>query len=201
MQEDSYHHYIPRFLLRNFAIDKYERRFESNIKQQKMKGPKKKKGVKQQKKNKAKVDLLQTYDRKNDQLGVSLISRTYGHKNMYKDLNYNDVMHVEKELSKLENRASNVIQNIIKTSQTESQVVLFRRDLEDLRKFLFVMNYRNSTRWVQFTDKKFDSITGLEVETFMQQNNLQSTREVWLQNIRETMATPHDEVKDNLKIV
>jgi hypothetical protein len=49
---DQYHHYIPRFLLRNFAIDKYERIFESNIKQQKKKSQK-------SQKNQRKAELLQ----------------------------------------------------------------------------------------------------------------------------------------------
>ncbi|KAG9302056.1 hypothetical protein G9A89_021100 [Geosiphon pyriformis] len=29
--EDQYHHYIPRFLLRNFAINNYERIFSQSI--------------------------------------------------------------------------------------------------------------------------------------------------------------------------
>jgi hypothetical protein len=55
---------------------------------------------------------------------------------MYKDLNSKDVMHVEEKLSKLERRASETIHNIIKASRMENQVVLLRRDLEELRKFL-----------------------------------------------------------------
>ncbi|CAB4481612.1 hypothetical protein RhiirA5_448560 [Rhizophagus irregularis] len=184
---DQYHHYIPRFLLRNFAIDKYERIFESNIKQQK-------------KKNRRKAELLQTYDRNKDQLGVYLISRTYGYQNMYKDLNNKDVMHVEERLAKLERRASETIHNIVKASRVENQVVLLRRDLGELRKFLFIMNYRNCQRWSQFTDEKFDSITLSMVKTFMQQHNLQKPKEVWLQNISEILDTPHEEVGNNQKI-
>ncbi|CAI2178047.1 10662_t:CDS:1 [Funneliformis geosporum] len=198
---EQYHHYIPRFLLRNFAIDKYERIFESNINQQKRKGQKKNKGPnKQKKKRQRKAELLQTYDREKDQLGVSLISKTYGNPNMYKDINNEDAMHVEEKLSKLEKRASETIRNIVKTSQMENQVVLFRRDLEDLRKFIFIMNYRNGQRCFQYTNDIFDRPTKSMVKAFMHQHNLQRPAEVWLQNIREILDTPYSEVKDNQKI-
>ncbi|RGB34051.1 hypothetical protein C1646_761013 [Rhizophagus diaphanus] len=116
---------------------------------------------------------------------------------MYKDLNNKDVMHVEERLAKLERRASETIHNIVKASRMENQVVLLRRDLEDLRKFLFIMNYRNCQRWSQFTDEKFDSITLSMVKTFMQQHNLQKPKEVWLQNISEILDTPHEEAGEN----
>uniref|UniRef100_A0A1D1YZY9 Myosin-14 n=1 Tax=Anthurium amnicola TaxID=1678845 RepID=A0A1D1YZY9_9ARAE len=200
----QYHHYIPRFLLRNFAIDKYERKFEGNInnvKQRKKKGQKGNKDFKKQKReDQRKAELLQTYDREKNQLGVSLISKTYGHWNMYKDLNNEHVMHVEEKLSKLEGQASKTIQDILKASQVQNQVVLLRKGLEDLRKFLFVMNYRNGHRWSQYANENFDSVTKSMVKTFMREHNLQRPEEVWLQNIREILDTPHEKVKDNQKI-
>ncbi|CAG8663113.1 12187_t:CDS:1 [Acaulospora morrowiae] len=194
----QYHHYIPRFLLRNFAIDKYERIFEGNIKQQQRKGQRKNKGFKKESRRKA--EILQTYDREKDQLGTSLIGETYGYRDMYKDFNNKDVMHVEERLSKLEGIASKTIKYILKESQEQNQVVLFRKNLEDLRKFIFIMNYRNDNRWRQFTGDNFDPITKLMVKDFMQQQNLKRPEEVWLQNIREILDTPHHEVKDNMKI-
>ncbi|CAG8665941.1 4351_t:CDS:1 [Funneliformis caledonium] len=186
-QTEQYHHYIPRFLLRNFAIDNYERIFESNINQQK-------------KKSQRKAELIQTYVREEDQLRVSFISKTYGRTNMYKDINNEDAMHVEAKLSKLERSVSETIRNIVKTSQMENQVILLRKNLEDLRKFIFIMNYRNSQRYFQYANDKFDIPTKLMVTTFMQQHNLQRPAEVWLQNIREILDTPYSEVKDNEKI-
>ncbi|CAG8830462.1 27364_t:CDS:1, partial [Racocetra persica] len=58
----------------------------------------------------------------NDQFGISSVSKTYGIKNMYKDFNYkDDVMRVENKLSVLEMQASDIIHNIVNTSQKESQ--------------------------------------------------------------------------------
>ncbi|KAG9302082.1 hypothetical protein G9A89_021126 [Geosiphon pyriformis] len=193
--EDQYHHYIPRFLLRNFAINNYERIFVSKEKLFKQKNQK------QNFRNKNKAEaLLQIYDRKIGQLGISLVAKTFGYLNMYKDLNHEDAMHVEDKLSKLEEKASKVVRDIIKASQVESQIVLVRRDLSNLRKFLFVMNYRNRHRWAQFSNESFDILTLLMVKKFMREQKLKKPQELWLQNIREILETPHEEIKDNLRI-
>ncbi|CAG8546830.1 1548_t:CDS:2 [Diversispora eburnea] len=161
MQKDQYHHYIPRFL-RNFAINTYERMVVSNEKLFK------KKEHKRNFKNKNKSEaLLQTYDRTLGQLGTSLIGKTYGYTNMYKDFDHEDMMPVENKLATLEMQASKVIHDIVRASQKESQVVL----------------------------------TLPIVEKFMLECKLQSTREVWLQNIREILDTKHKDIKDNLQIL
>ncbi|RHZ47780.1 hypothetical protein Glove_567g27 [Diversispora epigaea] len=191
-KKGPYHHYIPRFILRNFAIDNYERVFVSS-----------KKIFNQHQKfwlNKRKGELLQTYDRTENKLGFSLIPKTYGYENMYKDLNHEDAENVEKKLAKLEGQSSKVIRDIIEASKGKSHIILLRKDLEDLRKFLFIMNYRNPYRRIQYTDKIFDPITWSMVENFMKEHNLQSPPEVWLQNVREILESPHEDVKDNPRI-
>ncbi|CAG8457637.1 11959_t:CDS:1 [Diversispora eburnea] len=190
-EKGSYHHYIPRFILRNFAIDNYDRVFVNN-----------KKIFNQNKKfwKKRREELLQTYDRIVDELEFSLISKTYGCKNMYKDFNHEDAENVEKKLAKLEGQSSKVIRDIIEVSEREIHITLLRKDLEDLRKFLFIMNYRNPYRRIQYTDKIFDPITWSMVKNFMKGRNLQSPLKVWLQNVREILETPHEDVKDNPRI-
>ncbi|CAG8434266.1 11188_t:CDS:1 [Scutellospora calospora] len=194
MSQDQYHHYIPRFILRNFANDKYERIFVSD---KKLFNKKRKKILLSKKKS----ERLQTYDRSNDQLGISLIAKTYGFKNLYKDLNHDDTMRVENKLSKLENEASNVVRDIITASQQDkSHIVLLRKNLANLRKFLFIMNYRKTSRKDQFLKEEFDIPTLLELKNFMKQNNIQNSQEVWLQNIDEILDTPHQDVKNNEQI-
>ncbi|CAG8543552.1 10717_t:CDS:2, partial [Acaulospora colombiana] len=70
----------------------------------------------------------------NDQLGISSIGKVYGFVNMYEDLNSENVMHVERGLGDLEDKAAKVHANIINESQEKDQVALSRKDLEDLRK-------------------------------------------------------------------
>ncbi|CAG8457570.1 11955_t:CDS:2 [Diversispora eburnea] len=119
---------------------------------------------------------------------------------MYKDLNHEDAEHVEKKLANLEGQSSKVIRDIIEASKGKSDVMLLRKDLQDLRKFLFIMNYRKLHRRNQFANKIFDPPTLNMVENFMKERNLQSTREVWLQNVREILETPHEDVPDNPRI-
>ncbi|CAG8585982.1 2605_t:CDS:2 [Cetraspora pellucida] len=163
MQKDEYHHYIPRFILRNFAIDNYERIFTSNRKQFNQ----------NQKfwKTKKKGESLQIYDRDKDQLGISSIARTYGDINMYKDLNHDDTMHVEKKLANLEEKASKVVRDIIEASQINGQI-----------------------------DNRFDIVTESMIKSFMQEHNLENPQEVWLQNVREILDTPHEDVETNLRV-
>ncbi|CAG8504440.1 25257_t:CDS:1, partial [Racocetra persica] len=125
-EKNQYHHYIPRFILRNFAINKYERIFVSNV----MVSKKQKQNFKKKNKEDA---LLQVYDRKNNQFGISFVSKTYGIVNMYKDFNHEDAMRVEGKLSTLETQASNVIHNIVNASQNGNQVDLSSTDLNNLR--------------------------------------------------------------------
>ncbi|CAG8440861.1 1001_t:CDS:1 [Dentiscutata heterogama] len=182
------HHYIPQFILRTFAIDNYDRKFVMSPNYQLQALP--------YKNNKNQL-CLQTYNRMDNQLGISLIKDTYEYEYMYIDLNNENAMHVEKELSVLEGKASKVIRDIIEKSQSESQIVLFRKDLSELRKFLFIMDYRKPHRCSQFNREKFDHPTWLRVQEFIRSCNLQNAREVWLQNITQILKTPHKEVKDN----
>ncbi|CAG8738122.1 11371_t:CDS:1 [Dentiscutata erythropus] len=193
MQKDQYHHYIPRFILRNFAINSHERIFESNGTLSK----KQKKIFKKKNKDNA---LLQVYNRNNNQFDISPVSKTYGITNMYEDFNHENVMQVEKKLCKLETQASDVIHNIVNASQKENQVILSSTSLDNLRKFLFIMNYRKPHRWSQFINEDFDIYTLLSLKKFMQDNNIQYPREVWLQNIREIIDTTNKDIKNNLRI-
>ncbi|CAB4396870.1 unnamed protein product [Rhizophagus irregularis] len=95
--QNQYYHYISRFLLRNFAISNYERIFVNND------NLFKKKRYRQNFKNKNKgAVLLQTYDRNKSQFGVSLVAKTYGIENMYKNFKHKDIIRVEEKLAELE---------------------------------------------------------------------------------------------------
>ncbi|CAG8629600.1 9054_t:CDS:1 [Paraglomus brasilianum] len=179
----------------NFAINNYGRIFVGNDKLYKEK--KHKRNFKDWNKKEA---LLQTYDKKNGQIINSLVREIYGYMNMYKDLDNEDVMYVEKKLSTLEGKASRMVRDIINASQTENEIVLIRKHLENLRKFLFIMNYRNRQRWSQFADEKFDSTTWALLQKHMEEHKLKKAHEVWLQNIRGILETPHNDIKDDSRI-
>ncbi|CAG8721835.1 22325_t:CDS:1 [Dentiscutata erythropus] len=193
MQKDQYHHYIPRFILRNFAINNHERIFVSN-------GTLSKKQKQRFKETNKKDALLQVYYINSNQFDTSPVSKTYGNINMYKDFNHENVMRVEDKLSKLEMQASDVIRNIVNASQNENQVVLSSTSLNNLRKFLFIMNYRKPHRQSQYINQDFDLRTWPLITKFMQDYKIQHTREVWLQNIREILDTTDKDIRNNLQI-
>ncbi|KAF0548956.1 hypothetical protein F8M41_025578 [Gigaspora margarita] len=193
MEKDQYHHYIPRFILRNFAINNHERIFMSN-------GTFSKKQKQRFKEKNKKDAFLQVYYKNSNQFDTSLVSKTYGNMNMYKDFNHENVMRVEDKLSKLEMQAADVIHNIVNASQKGNQVVLSSTSLDNLRKFLFIMCYRKPHRWSQFINEDFDIYTLAPLKKFMQDYNLQHPREVWLQNIREILDTTHKDFNNNLRI-
>ncbi|RIB16220.1 hypothetical protein C2G38_2091493 [Gigaspora rosea] len=120
--------------------------------------------------------------------------------NMYKDFNHESVMRVEDKLSKLEMQASEVIRNIVNASQNENQVVLSSTSLDNLRKFLFIMNYRKPHRQSQYINQDFDLRTWPLITKFMQDYKIQHTREVWLQNLREILDTTNKDIRNNLQI-
>ncbi|CAG8625217.1 9359_t:CDS:2 [Scutellospora calospora] len=138
MQKDQYHHYIPRYILRNFSINNYERIFTNNKKQSVSNEKQFRKQFKKKNKEEA---LLQVFDRAKNQL-------------------------IEIKLSDLERRASNVIRDIVNASQKDCQVVLSSNDLDDLRKFLFIMDYRKPHRLSQFINEDFDNNTKPLMEKF-----------------------------------
>lgn len=114
---DEYHHYIPQFILRKFNI-------KENVK--------KKKNIK-----------IKYYDIKDNKLEICKTIRKYGVYNLYKDLNSKKVMEVEKELSKLENKCSNIINTIIKSNK---HIEIKKKNLDELMKFLYIMMYRKKIK-------------------------------------------------------
>lgn len=164
----QYHHYVPRFILRNFAID------DHHVK------PSDRKRIK-------------TYSIENKISLVKSIAKSYGKVDMYKDINNkNDVMFVEKELCKLENTSSRIILRII-TCETKMFTVT-RSELRDLKKFLFIMLYRSNSRRNQYIDGNFDAITKEDINLYMKYNNFSTYSEVWIDNIKKIMSLSHEDI-------
>lgn len=129
------------------------------------------------------------------------IGKNYGIYDMYADKRRDDVNHIEKKLSILENDASDAIRLISQGSEAEQKVALRRAQVNCLRTFLFVMAYRLPSRLAQFKNAAFDSRTKAGVEKFMVEHNLSAFEDVWLQNLSEFVDTPLWLVPVNPKIL
>lgn len=105
-------------------------------------------------------------------LGTPL-GRAYGFYDMYKNegSDQSNLYQVEELFSKLESNAAKVIAKLHDAIAgpnvaTHTAVTLLRAEVNTLRKFLFLIDYRSGRRMTQFLEEKFDRKTRVEVETF-----------------------------------
>lgn len=130
MKDSQYHHFIPRFILRNFASSS-----------QPPAGPSQSSKRRQKKRRDA---FINSIDLESGDIGPSWISEEFGIRDMYREGNKDDAFELEKRLSELERQAAEIIQRAIDTFATPGNVLrLHRGDRDCLRKFFFLMKYRN----------------------------------------------------------
>jgi hypothetical protein len=125
------------------------------------------------------------------------IGNVYGVKNLYKDVrNVDDVHEIEKKLSVLESRAARVVSTILAATGTSS-CNLVRKNLIDLRKFLFIMHFRSSRLSSEYFKERSDSVhrPGLEwLQAYKKKHGLESETEMWLHTLRYYLDTPHQDL-------
>ncbi|THH29429.1 hypothetical protein EUX98_g4749 [Antrodiella citrinella] len=111
--------------------------------------------------------------------------------------------HVEELFSKLNREAGKIIARLHDTINAShdapsSVPVIFRRaQVNTLRKFLFLIEYRSGC---QFVGEKTDMNMRHEVEAFRQKHRLDN-RVVWMTNLRNILESEHWEIPDNDKIL
>ena len=172
----QYHHFIPRFLLRNFAVFKNP----GNVRPRTGRGKKKPAPA---------PSRLNTLDFAAGALIQEDVARTFGFVDMYRDINASasDPYDLEKRLSRLENDAARIIADIKRAHDSgRENVHLKRSDKDLLRRFLFIMHYRNTTlagRYEKSTEE-YDLDDREMMLSYMQKHAFRTPRDVWLSNIR-----------------
>ena len=134
-QGSQYHHFIPRFLLRNFASFKHPGKV----------APKTSKG---KSKAAAKPKKLSILDLKAGDFKQGDVDDTFGIVDLYRDFDKidRDKQKLERELSALEDAASKILRSVKdKYEAGMERVQLIRKDKDLLRRFLIIMMYRNTT--------------------------------------------------------
>lgn len=103
---------------------------------------------------------------------VTSISRNYGIEDLYVDASQEDRNHIEKKLSSLESDTAQVIRLIVDAGKAvkTQPVVLERRQLNTLRKFLFTMSFRHTDRAAQFNNNAFDPLTQRSLNQHIAEN-------------------------------
>ncbi|KAG0001463.1 hypothetical protein BGZ80_009358 [Entomortierella chlamydospora] len=162
--QSQYHHYIPRFILKNFSDGSHGMEGDPQIK---------------------------IHDVRSQRSSQMNIGKVYGVQNMYRDLKSDDCMQFEKLLGKLDSSAEKFVNKILSGSR---DLPLTRAGLLEFKKFLAIMMYRSECRRKQYTEDLFDMPTRLSILRHMRLNNIGSMQEVWFENLKWIIKTSMDDI-------
>ncbi|KAJ3505450.1 hypothetical protein NLJ89_g7409 [Agrocybe chaxingu] len=185
--KDLYHHFIPRFILRQFQVFPAGQ-LELN--------PRVRaewplwKGGRARKKGGQRVCY---YNITTGTLELRGLARIYGRPNLYRDLKDPvDVHSLEHALAGLEQASCFIIKSI-HSSLPVSSFSLPRKDLATLRKFIFLMHYRNDAfSLAYFSDKNpKEPHLGEWMRKFKVSRQLDAETDIWLTGLRYYLETPH----------
>ncbi|GAW21062.1 hypothetical protein ANO14919_105750 [Xylariales sp. No.14919] len=180
----EYQHFVPQFILRNFA-HKYT-------------GPQRsKKG-----KNKKKDDsifrgefVVNNVNLKADPIAIeeTKVKRILGQYDMYQDtaLPAAQRRQIETMLGKLEAHVSTIFRKMTKAFDAgDPSVWVTREERNAIRKFLFILKYRGSTfhnRFYHENPDQYDANDKSRLQTYMEKNSLKRPVDVWFHNLKTIM--------------
>jgi len=183
----QFHHYLPRFVVRRW---RQEVKILPSPGHKTEGSHKKSRGYKQ--------ELINSYDIRSDTLhmGTTDLGKTFGIIDLYKDsADPEDVNRVEKAFSKLESDTAVVFKILADAEERGcSAVELLRSQLNTIRKFLFLLFYRNGVHSRQFIEGRFDPVTEDVVKQYVVRYGLADARAVWLRNLALLLEDEHWEV-------
>ncbi|KAL8648221.1 MAG: hypothetical protein Q9226_006083 [Calogaya cf. arnoldii] len=169
--QSQYRHYMPQSLLRNYAVHKdgYQPSTE-----------KKGKGKSTPPQN---LDLL---DLKLGELKQTSLNSYFGLQDMYRDFDKTntDQHKLEKQLSRLEEEASQILHTVkTRFEAGKTEIQLSRKEKGKLRKFLFIMLYRD-TLYSHYNKSKeeHDDVDREDMLQYMEQKGFKQPRDVWFAN-------------------
>jgi hypothetical protein len=189
--QSQYHHFIPRFILKNFSHE-YRSLHNSKPATGRKKGNKKIKLY-------PSTQVLPIIDLEGEvpELSLSPVSRTFGLMNMYRDVsNASNHNYLEEELGKLESRVSSIIAHIKKAFESQKTGFTMSRDQRDmLRKFLFIMKYRGPGYHRRFhgdESGKYKEDDAELLKIYMQEKGYQNPVDVWFESIKTILGLKLD---------
>ncbi|KAI6120559.1 hypothetical protein EV401DRAFT_1859687, partial [Pisolithus croceorrhizus] len=175
-KSDQYHHYIPRFILRRYQV-----------------GPVRSKAERQRLFRKTGVapEYVHYWDVAQGTLDVRPIGQVYGVQNLYRDCkNTENVNVVEQKLSALECTAAAVISKLHAALPTDKFSVK-RRQLEDLRKFLFIMHLRKVGVKDDYYNEDKNRPMQQFIKNYRQTHGFETPAEAWLDTIQYYLDNSH----------
>ena len=182
--KSQYHHFIPRFLLRNFVSDTV-----TNPSVTSRKG-------RQRRNYRPWDEFVNVLDFQDATVGQRPIAKEFGLFDMYRDRTIPDQHDLEKKLSRLEAQAGVVISKARKALDSGSEIELTRFERDTIRKFFFMMKYRSSTFHTRFNHQSIDTYDADDrhrLLEFMAKGNLSSPKAVWFSNIHAFLDLQMDD--------
>lgn len=184
-ERSQYHHFIPRFILRNFADPN---QFPT--------GPAK---GRRKSKSKRRDALINSIDLHSVNVEQRWLSSEFGIVNMYREEDMGDGYDLEKRLSVLESDAARTIHKAKEALASGDRTLSIPRGERDcLRKFFFLMKYRNSHFYQRYNHeslKTYNSMDKRALSAFMKDRNLKRPKDVWFLNIRTFLSLEMDAKK------
>ncbi|KAH0565111.1 hypothetical protein GP486_001495 [Trichoglossum hirsutum] len=125
------------------------------------------------------------------------VAKTFGQTDFYRDFAHaSDQHHIERQLSLLETQAGRVIGKIRKAFEAgQADIWVTRTDRDTLRKFLFIMKYRGSSFHMRYNHQHIDDYNECDKERmrrYMREKGFQKPIDVWFDNIKAILELELD---------
>ncbi|VUC35477.1 unnamed protein product [Clonostachys rosea] len=180
----EYQHFIPQFLIKNFA-------YPFKCPQAELSGKKKCKC--RHEKGKYPNDLVvNCVNLKTTPFSIDVqsVKRVFGSPGMYLDPSQpttSQQRRIESMFSKLESQASSIFRRIVKSYEAgDGAISLTRLERDDIRKFFFLLKYRGSGFHRRFYHERASDYNENDRERlleYMSQRGFSTPRDVWYHNI------------------
>ncbi|RXW18825.1 hypothetical protein EST38_g7022 [Candolleomyces aberdarensis] len=197
-----YHHYIPRFILREF-IPEDTTSLEPSVR--KTKKQRQRESRKARKKGQPDPETISVFNLGSRAIESVPIASTFGVINFYQDAsNQEDLEHLEKKLSELEGKAARIIRELHIAAGRQSPSPTFtlpRSDLQLLRKFIFLMHYRSSA--IEKTYFQEDHPRNAPIRQWIRHlkktKGYTTDKEIWLDGLDYYLSTKHSDILNHAK--
>jgi hypothetical protein len=126
------------------------------------------------------------------------IAKAYGIVNMYRDdRNPENIDHLEQGLARLENGAAQSILHIHAALKAgRRQISMKRKELETIRKFVYLMHYRRVSLLSSYFDENDPQNAPLKdyFRSFYRKHKLRNKDDFWLYGLKFILDTPHHDI-------
>ncbi|RAH68347.1 DUF4238 domain-containing protein [Aspergillus aculeatinus CBS 121060] len=177
------HHFIPRFILRQFAP-----------REQPPAGP----AASPSAASRCRDFLVNKVDLQIPALTQRPVSTEFALVDMYRDPGFDEnPNHLEEKLSRVEGRASEIIDKARRTFAARGSILTLQRiEVDTLRKFLFLMKYRNTGMFDRYNHddaRSYQADDRARMLRYMQTKGFTAPRDVWFDNLRQILDLELDD--------